>query len=243
MPTVLFLGACSDISIATARRLANRGYDIQLAGRDLDAMNRIGIDLKIRYGIDCKVYSFDALEFDTHQKFVDALSVFPDITICTFGYLGDQTIAQSNWGEAKRIIDTNLTGAISILNRIGDIYEGNGNGVIIGISSVAGERGRKSNYIYGCAKAGFTAYLSGLRHRLYSSRVRVISIKPGFVRTKMTAHLDLPSKLTATPVQVARAIERAIDKPRDVVYVKLIWKYIMIVIKHLPERIFKRTKL
>jgi short-subunit dehydrogenase len=243
MSSILFLGASSDIATATARIFAENHFDIQLAGRNIDYLNRVKTDLEIRYGVQCDVYFFDALGFDTHNKFVYALKNIPDITVCAFGYLGDQTLAQVDWEESKKILDTNLIGAISILNRIADIYEKNRKGIIVGITSVAGERGRKSNYIYGSAKAGFTAYLSGLRHRLFSLGIPVISIKPGFVKTKMTSHLDLPPKLTATSNQVAAAIYSSVQKNKNTVYVKSIWRYIMIIIRQLPENLFKRTKL
>ncbi|HEY2727571.1 MAG TPA: SDR family NAD(P)-dependent oxidoreductase, partial [Parafilimonas sp.] len=117
------------------------------------------------------------------------------------------------------------------------------NGTIVGISSVAGERGRQSNYIYGSAKAGFTAYLSGLRNRLYHDNVHVLTVLPGFVNTKMTAELNLSPLLTASPEQVADAVETAIRKKKNVIYVKWFWKWIMKIIKNIPEGMFKKKKL
>lgn len=243
MPTILFLGASSDIAVATARIFAGNQYNIQLAGRDLDYLNRVKTDLEIRYKVHCDIYFFDATQFESHQSFVHNLNPIPDITVCAFGYLGDQALAEKNWEETTTILSSNFTGAISILNGIGSLYESNKKGTIVGISSVAGERGRKSNYIYGSAKAGFTTYLSGLRHRLFVSGINVITIKPGFVKTKMTSQLNLPPRLTATPLQVAAAIETAVRKRKHTVYIKPIWKYIMLIIRNLPENIFKRTQL
>ena len=121
--------------------------------------------------------------------------------------------------------------------------EARGSGAIIGISSVAGDRGRASNFIYGSAKAGFTAFLSGLRNALASKGVQVLTVKPGFVATQMTAGKDLPPRLTAQPAEVARAIVSAHKKGRDVIYVKPVWRIVMLVIRTIPERVFKRLPL
>jgi len=117
------------------------------------------------------------------------------------------------------------------------------NGFIVGVSSVAGERGRKANYIYGSAKAGFSTYLSGLRNRLYESGVEVLTVKPGFVATKMTQDLDLPEKLTAEASEVAEDIFNAQQKGKNILYTKWIWKYIMLIIKHIPEFMFKKMSI
>src|SRR5690606_21774140 len=137
------------------------------------------------------------------SSFIGSFTNFPAISVCVFGYLGEQSVAQNDFAEAQRIISTNFTGAVSVLNLIGSLYESRKSGTIVGISSVAGERGRQSNYIYGSSKAAFTAYLSGMRNRLFKSNVHVVTVKPGFVETKMTHELDLPPLLTAKPSQVA----------------------------------------
>jgi short-subunit dehydrogenase len=159
------------------------------------------------------------------------------------GYLGEQAVAEKDFNEARKIIDTNYTGCVSVLNVIANDFERRKKGFIIGISSTAGDRGRKSNYCYGSAKAAFSTYLSGLRNRLYSSGVRVLTVKPGFVRTMMTEGMRLPPLLTARPDEVAKDIVRAQEKDRDVLYTKWFWKWIMLVIKALPEAIFKKTNL
>ncbi len=243
MPQVLILGATSDIAIALAHKFGASGADLQLAARNPDSLQILKKDLEIRYQVDVKVCSFDATRFDTHQDFYQSLEVKPDIVICVFGYLGDQSVAANDWQESKRIIDTNYTGAVSILNIVANDFEQKQRGVIIGISSVAGERGRQSNYVYGSAKAGFSAYLSGLRNRLAGSNVHVITVKPGFVDTSMTAGLDLPKMLTAQPAQVASSVFSAIKKKKNVLYVLAIWRLIMFIIKMIPEGIFKKMKL
>ncbi|NLR68196.1 SDR family oxidoreductase [Chitinophaga varians] len=243
MPTVLLLGAGSDMAVAIARRFAAAQYDIQLAGRQAAALRPLQQDLQIRYGITATVHSFDATAYDTHADFLAALPVTPDITVCAFGYLGDQEQAQHDWQEASRILHANFTGAVSVLNVIANVYEAKKAGMIVGISSVAGERGRQSNYIYGSAKAGFTAYLSGLRNRLFRSGVHVMSVQPGFVNTRMTQHLTLPPLLTAQPEQVARVVFKAVQRKKNVLFVKWPWRYIMLIIKLIPEPIFKKLKL
>ena len=160
-----------------------------------------------------------------------------------FGFLGDQQKAESDWEECHRILQVNFVGAVSILNRIAEKYIAGGHGTIVGISSVAGERGRKSNYLYGSAKAGFTAYLSGLRNRLFSKGIHVLTVQPGFVYTKMTEHLTLPAPLTATPEQVAAAIATAVRKKKNIIYVKWFWRWIMLVIRCIPEPVFKKMNL
>lgn len=243
MPTVLFLGGGSDIAQATERLFAENKYDIILAGRDQDFLVKIHNDLMIRYGIQVWVYPFDALDYAAHPDFLKGLPVFPDIGVCAFGYLGDQNKAQQDWEESSRILGSNYSGAVSILNLLAETYEKAGKGVIVGISSVAGERGRKSNYLYGSAKAGFSAYLSGLRNRLSGSGVRVITVKPGFVDTRMTRGLPLPALLTASPEEVARSIYRAVKRGQNIIYVKGIWRGIMYLIRNIPENLFKKMNL
>lgn len=243
MPQVLILGATSDIAIALAHKFGSSGADLQLAARTPQSLQTLKSDLEIRYNIEVNTYGFDATQFDSHANFYDSLEVAPDIVICVFGYLGDQSVAATDWQESKKIIDTNYTGAVSILNVVANDFEQRRRGVIIGISSVAGERGRQSNYLYGSAKAGFSAYLSGLRNRLNSSNVHVITVKPGFMDTRMTEGLDLPKILTAQPAQVARSIFSAVKKKKNILYVLAIWRLIMCIIKMIPEGIFKKMKL
>ncbi|KAA2238517.1 SDR family oxidoreductase [Chitinophaga agrisoli] len=243
MPTVLILGAGSDMAVAIARQFAADKYDIQLAARNAAHLHAQQQDLHIRYGVTATAYTFDALDFDSHTEFYDTLPIKPDITICVFGYLGQQEQAQVNWQEASRILHTNYTGAVSILNIVANDYANRRAGMIIGISSVAGERGRQSNYLYGSAKAGFTAYLSGLRNRLFHHNVHVMSVQPGFVYTRMTEDLKLPPLLTAQPEDVAKAVSSAARSRKNILYVKWFWRYIMLIIKSIPEFIFKKLKL
>ena len=243
MPTVLILGATSDIAMAIAKKFAENKYNVQLAARNIEQLEVSQSDLQIRYQVSCTLHPFDAIDFESHSGFFERLSPKPDITVCVFGLLGENETARKNWSEAASIIHTNYTGAVSILNVVSNYYETMQKGVIAGISSVAGERGRQSNYIYGSAKAGFTAYLSGLRNRLQNENVHVVTILPGFVYTRMTENLKLPKPLTAEAKEVGDAVYKAVTQKRNVVYVRWMWRWIMLIIKLIPEPVFKKMKL
>lgn len=243
MPTALILGATSDMAIAIARKFASHGYNIQLAARNTAPLQALQSDINIRYNVQCTVHSFDALNYASHKNFIDQLNPKPDVTICVFGYLGEAMKARTDWQEAERILHTNYTGAVSILDRIADHYSDKKQGTIVGISSVAGERGRQSNYHYGSAKAGFTAYLSGLRNRLFKDGVHVVTVQPGFVYTRMTENLQLPKLLTGHPADVANTVYNAVKKKKNVVYVKWFWRWLMLIIRSIPEFMFKKMKL
>ena len=240
---VLILGATSDIAQALAYEFAGHGYSLALAARQPARLVALVSDLQIRHKVAAKAVAFEALDYTGHAAFYDRLEPKPDVAICVFGYLGRQEVGQADFTEAARIIQTNYTGAVSILNVIANDFEQRQAGTIIGLSSVAGDRGRQSNYLYGSAKAGLTAYLSGLRNWLFRANVKVITVRLGFVRTGMTAGMNLPGPLTATPQQTARAIFKAYQRKQDNVYILPVWRYIMLVIRCLPEFIFKRLNL
>ena len=240
---ILVLGATSDIGRAIAHRFAESGYNVYLAGRRPELLEDDVKDLQIRYDISASAHGFDARKFDTHQAFYQQFQPPPQIVCVVFGVLPDQPAAEQDWDMTLNSIEVNFTGAASILHHVSAEMEKMGSGTIVGISSVAGDRGRASNYLYGSAKAGFTAYLSGLRNRLAKKGVHVVTVKPGFVYTAMTAHLQLPAPLTAQPQQVAKAIYAAVKKKKNVVYSKWMWRYIMRIIQHIPEGIFKKMQL
>ncbi|MDH5657084.1 MAG: SDR family oxidoreductase [Spirochaetia bacterium] len=243
MKTILILGASSDIAKAAALRFAQEKFNVILAGRDIQNLKIEAKDLSIRHSVEVKAAEFDALKFKSHSAFYSALKISPDVVLCAVGILGDQTRSEENFDHAKLIIDTNYTGCVSILNIIAEDFKNKKSGTIIGISSVAGDRGRQSNYTYGSAKAAFSSYLSGLRNRLYKSGVHVITVKPGFVRTRMTEGMKLPGLLTADPSQAAGDIYRAWKKGKNEIYTRWFWKYIMRIIIHIPEGIFKKLNL
>lgn len=241
--TLLLLGGRSDIGLACAHEFAANGFDVILAARGSDDLDTAIRDFEIRHGMKTYKAEFDAAKTETHSEFYASLPIKPAVVLYAIGSLGDQKLSEKNWAEAEKVISSNYTGAVSILSIIANDFEARNEGTIIGISSVAGERGRMSNYIYGSAKAGFTTFLAGLRHRLASTKVNVITIKPGFVATKMTAEMTLPKPLTATPQRVAKAVYRAYASRRKTIYTLGVWRQIMFVIRSVPERIFIRTKL
>lgn len=243
MARVLIIGANSDIAKALARRYAGDGDDLYLAGRDIEALDALAKDLHIRSGVDVQRFELDVLATDSHEAFFESLPSMPSGVIAAAGFLGNQQKAERDFSEARTIIDTNFTGLVSLLNIAARRLEAKQDGFIIGISSVAGDRGRKSNYIYGSSKAALTTYLSGLRNRLYGSNVHVLTVKPGFVHTRMTQGMNLPPALTAHPDKVAKDIIRAQRKGRSVLYTLGIWRLIMLVIRLVPEAIFRKTSL
>lgn len=243
MTTVLVLGGTSTIARAIASELAARGFDLALAGRDLDELETVAADLRVRHGIATTVHRLDVLDMEHH-----AVALAPCLTadlggvVLAFGYLGDQRRAETDAAEARRILDTNLTGCVIALNLVAAHLARTGGGFVCALSSVAGERGRQSNYVYGAAKAGLTTYLSGLRNRFAGDGVRVLTVKAGIVDTRMSAGMP-GAGLAASPAAVARAVVRAITRGRDVIYVPWFWRWIMLVIRMIPERVFKRLKL
>lgn len=241
--TVLVLGATSDIGLAIARLYATKGYSLILAARDVERLKPDVSDLSLRGAASVRSVAFDVLNTEHFTTFVRDLGLLPDIVISVIGFLGDQKKAETDPVLADQTMRTNYLGPALILSEFANRMEERGSGTIIGISSVAGDRGRGSNYFYGSAKAGFTAFLSGLRNRLASKGVHVLTVKPGFVDTRMVAHLKLPPLLTAQPKTVAASIVKAADDKANVIYTDSIWRWIMLIIQHIPESIFKKLHL
>ena len=240
--TALLIGATSDIGRAIARRLVADGWTLQLTARDGTRLERVAEDLQARSGTAIVQHRCDVLREDHGVALLDALDPLPQLAICVVGLLGDQTASQRDRGAAARVMRSNYEGPALLMDALAERFEERGSGTLVGVSSVAGERGRAANYVYGSAKAGFTAFLSGLRNRGAASGVHVVTVKPGFVRTRMTEAMQLPALLTATPEEVAVAVERAVRQRRDVVYVRRIWRFISLVLRSVPEPLFKRMR-
>lgn len=240
---LLLLGGTSDMGIAIARTFAAQGHAIALAARDPQRLERDVADLTVRYGVPVTVHALDVLDEDGHAAFLDGLPWLPDIAVCVVGLLGDQGAAETDMAQARLIMRSNYEGPALLLGALATRFQQRGRGTLIGVSSVAGERGRASNYVYGSAKAGFTAFLSGLRNRLSRHGVQVITVKPGFVRTRMIDGMRTPGPLTAQPAEVGAAIYQAWRKGRDEIYVRPVWRLVMGVIRAIPESIFKRLSL
>jgi decaprenylphospho-beta-D-ribofuranose 2-oxidase len=225
---VLILGANSDIGKAIGYQFASNGFGLMLAVRNPKNENEI---------------LFDATDFDSHDSFVQGLKIVPDVVVVAFGVLPDAEKSFENPEVALESTLINYTGVVSILGHLSTVFAQRGSGTIIGISSVAGDRGRGSNYVYGSAKAGMSTYLDGLRNFLVPKGVHVITVKPGFVNTKMTRGIKLPPLLTASSEQVAAEVYRAYEKKLNTVYVLPVWRFIMLTIRSIPEFIFKTMSL
>jgi short-subunit dehydrogenase len=239
---VLVLGGSSDIGRATARSFAKAGWDVQLAGRDVAALEPDAADLRARYAIDASIHRFDVLDTASFDGFAAGLPALPDVVISIVGLLGSQETAQGELDHATTIMRSNYEGPALILGLFAEKFLARGSGSIVGVSSVAGDRGRASNYVYGSAKAGFSAFLSGLRARASRGGVHVVTVKPGFVRTKMTEGMKLIGPLTVEAPVVGDAIFNAVQHQSDVVYVSGKWRLVMLIIKSLPEAMFKKLK-
>jgi hypothetical protein len=240
--TLLILGGRSDIGRAIARRFAAQGASVILAARNAATLADDASDLANRYGVAANALEFDVT--DGHPAaFFDALGALPDCVVMVAGLLGDNARSEAESVEALRVMATNYTGPAVYLLEAARRMSGRGSGSIVGISSVAGDRGRQSNYIYGSAKAGLSAFLDGLRNRLHPVGVHVVTVKPGFVDTQMTQGMKLPGPLTASPNEVAAAILVAVRRKKNTVYVKPIWRVIMMIICLIPEPVFKKMRL
>jgi short-subunit dehydrogenase len=243
--TLLLIGATSGIGRACALTYANAGWTVLLAARNRRAAEREADDIRTRSGATVEVHDLDILASDGFQGFLEGLPVLPDTVLCVVGELGEQGRAERDLEHATMVMRTNFEGPALFLGLVAERFTARGTGTIIGVSSVAGDRGRASNYVYGAAKAGLTAFLSGLRNRLAATGVRVITVKPGFVRTSMTSGMKLPPLLTAEPEEVAKTIYVAAEEKKgsDVLYVRRLWQPIMLAIRSIPEPIFKRLSL
>lgn len=244
---VVILGSASSAARYIAHEFARRGYALALADFDDEENERIAADVRARFATPCSAIHFNATAFDTHAQFVEdcegLLGGAPEGVVLCFGFMPPQKAAQADFELARRAIDTNFTGAVSILERYAAQFETRKSGFIAAMSSVAGDRGRQANYLYGASKGGLTVYLEGLRNRLHAAGVAVITIKPGFMDTKMTYGMPLPGPLVATPQQAARVIFAAIEKRKNTTHVLWFWRYIMWIIRHIPEWQFKKMNI
>jgi decaprenylphospho-beta-D-erythro-pentofuranosid-2-ulose 2-reductase len=243
---ILIIGATSGIAEAVARRYAEQGARLFLVARNNNKLQAISSDLVTRGSKDVQIFVLDANDSDLIPQMVDAAwKAFEtiDVALVAHGTLPDQLRSETDLSYSIAEFRTNAESVITCLAALAQRFEPQGKGVIAVIGSVAGDRGRASNYLYGAAKAAIETYASGLRARLFKHGVHVLTIKPGFVATAMTAELNLPARLTATPASVARDIQSAIAKRKDVLYTPWFWNWIMLIIRWIPAVIFKRMKL
>jgi short-subunit dehydrogenase len=243
---VLIAGATSTIARHAAGELADRGARLHLAARDEAEAGRIGRDLEVRRGAEVSWDSFEATDYEGHEHLLDSATGAMDGldgVLVAVGMLGDQTRAEAEPWHLRDVIEINYGAPASLITAAAHRFERQGEGWIAALSSVAGDRGRPSNYAYGSAKAGLTAFLEGLRGRLHESGVHVLTVKPGPTDTKMTFGMDDPPPLMAEPERVAGRIVWAIEEEKDVCYAPPIWRYIMAAIRLIPASVFKKLGL
>jgi decaprenylphospho-beta-D-erythro-pentofuranosid-2-ulose 2-reductase len=242
---VLVLGAASDIAAATLHRLVrDRTRSVVLASREPDRLDKLAHELREAGATEVDCVPFDAVDYASHERLVDRIFTTADIDLIlvTFGVLGDQHAAEHDRAKAVEIAGVNYLGAVSVLSAVTQRLRAQGHGVIVGLSSVAGERVRRSNFIYGSSKAGFDGYLQGLGESLAGTGVRVLVVRPGFVHTKMTAGLAAAA-LAVTPDTVADAIVRGIAEGRELIWVPPALRWVMVVLRHLPKPVFRRLPI
>ena len=244
MKKILIIGATSAIAEHCARIWASRGNELYLVARNEERVKIIASDLKVRGAAQVITYCTDLNDIERHSKILELVQNTMkgvDVVLIAHGTLSSQKSCEGSVSETLNEIKTNALSTISLLTLLANQFEEKKDGTICVISSVAGDRGRASNYVYGSAKAMVTTFTSGLRQRLHKSNVAVVTIKPGFVDTPMTSEFT-KGLLWSKPYPVASKIVNAIDKKKTAVYVPAFWYIVMIVIKVIPERFFKRVR-
>lgn len=245
-PSLAVFGATSAIAERVARRFAAKGARLFLVARDPARLERIAADLRLRGAASIATRAADLDDPTALAPMLEAMEAaigVPELALLAFGTLGDQAAIARDVEATRRSLVTNFVSPACLLTALAGRMEAAGRGLIVVLTSVAGERGRASNYVYGAAKGGLSTFLEGLRHRLAPTGVQVLDVRPGPVATPMTAGLGLSGPLLAAPERVAADIERAIAKRRSVLYTPWFWRWIMLVIRALPEPIFHRTRL
>ena len=245
---VVIFGATSAIAEQVARNLVSQGSHLYCVGRNSQKLEAIIQDLKVRGGNSQRIdgYSADLTDIAVHQRLIDEAKSFLgeiDAVLIAHGTLPNQQACQASVTQTLREVETNALSVVTLLTPLANLMEEQQHGVIAVISSVAGDRGRQSNYVYGASKGMISIFLQGLRNRLSNSNVDVVTIKPGFVDTPMTSEFDTSGFLWSTPERVANGIINAMKKGKGEVYLPGFWRGIMIVIKMIPEFIFKRMSL
>jgi len=246
MKRVLIIGANSTIAVACARCWAANGASFFLVARNASKLEQTADDLRSRGAYEVSVLALDATNLEGHAAMIEeAVAALDqiDIVLLAYGTLPDQAACERDANLAVREFEINGTSAIALLTGLAAVLEAQGQGRLAVITSVAGDRGRLSNYVYGSAKAAVSTFCEGLRVRLYKSGVHVTDIRPGFVDTPMTQGLPLPRALVATPESVGRRIVKGIDRKVDVLYVPAFWALIMLIVRSIPRPIFKRMRL
>ncbi len=242
---IAILGATSAIAHEAAKCFAKDNAEFFLVGRSQEKLETIANDLKVRGAKRVDTFAVDLADLERHQALFDATQAtleHIDVLLIAYGTLGDQKRCEQSVTETLKEFTNNCTSVLSLLTLFANYFEQQKRGTIAVISSVAGDRGRQSNYVYGTAKAAVTTFLQGLRGRLAKSNVVVLTIKPGLIDTPMTADLK-KGPLMASARSVGEGIYKAIQKKNEVVYLPAIWLPIMLIVKSIPERVFKRLSI
>lgn len=244
MGVVVLFASTSGIAQSIAEVFLSRKQNILLVARNPDKLQKQAQDLQVKFDVKVPTMTWDLLDLEGHAKKAEALFDQYEVEglVMAAGIMPPQEESEKDPATAIRTIQSNFTAVCVILNLFTEYFVEKGDGFISCLSSVAGDRGRGSNYVYGASKAGLTAYLGGMRNRLYKHGILVQTVKPGPVKTAMTAHLPNFSKM-AEPHAVAEDIVNGIERKREIVYTPFIWRYIMTVIRVMPEFIFKRLSL
>ena len=239
--TWVVLGATSSMARAFIRLVAAEGADTILAGRDTEDMGRTAADIRARFSVDAEVVAFDAREVATHQSLAEIAAAREGVVnVAVFlGSMPAQGEVDAKPNLTAALVADNFGGAASALHYIAPALEARGTGIVIGVGSVAGDRPRLKNYVYGSTKAGFHAYLSGLRYRLRRKGVHVVTVKPGFIDTAMTWG-DERLPFTSAPDAAAADMLHAARQGRDTVYTPWYWRWVMLLVRAMPERVFIR---
>lgn len=243
--TVLILGATSSIALATARQLAAPHRHFMLVARNGDRIAAVAQDLLVRGAAAVDTWVMDLDDTNGHNEMLAAAAQrlgAIDLALIAHGVLGDQQAAEQHFDTAAAILHTNFMVTVSLLTWLGNYFQAQHGGTLAVISSVAGDRGRKSNYVYGASKGALNIFLEGLRNRIDRDGVQVLTIKPGFVATPMTAHIS-QNALFATPEQIGRGIIKSVDRGKDEVYLPWFWKVIMTLVRAVPGFVFKKMNM
>jgi decaprenylphospho-beta-D-erythro-pentofuranosid-2-ulose 2-reductase len=244
--TILVLGATSAIAMAYCRRAATSHARFVLVARNPERLSAVAADLDARGAARVEPVVTDLADMiECESRFVDFCRPLgmPDEVLIAYGTLGADCAAEADESEIRKVLETNFTSVALWLQAAVKIMSKTGPRALIVIGSVAGDRGRRSNYVYGAAKAGLDAFTEGLRHRLAGTDLHLLTVKPGFVDTPMTAHLDRSGPLWVEPDRVAADIELAVRRKRAVVYTPWFWGLIMLAIRVMPRFLFYRTNL
>jgi short-subunit dehydrogenase len=244
MKKVLIIGGASAIARETAKCFASEGASLFLADISSARLESVKQDIQTRYQCDIHLKEFDALDFENHDNIINQATENLgglDVVLIAHGTLGKQTEIESYFPAVEKEIRLNFLSAASLATKVAEFFDKQGRGTLAVISSVAGERGRRSNYIYGSAKGALTLYISGLRGRFAQTNVKIITLKPGLVDTPMTQHMS-KSPLFASAETVGASIYKAIKSGKEIVYIPGFWRIVMAVVRLIPENIFKKMK-